>query len=147
MRIKLILMFSFASLFSVAQFSVSKVSDSLVSDSSISHQKFNSAITCQVLYCKSGIASYYGKQFQGRYTSSGEKFDMHLLTAAHKTLPFGTMVVVTNLSNNKSAIVKINDRMPTWNKREIDLSFEAAKKIGLIEAGIAKIQLEICCLN
>lgn len=98
---------------------------------------------CSTMYCKSGIGSYYGKQFHGRYTSSGERFDMYKLTAAHKTLPLGTYVVVTNLSNGKSVVLKINDRMPKSNHREIDLSYAAAKELNYITAGLAKVQIEI----
>ncbi len=98
---------------------------------------------CSTMYCISGIGSYYGRQFQGRYTSSGERFDMYKLTAAHKNLPLGTYVVVTNLSNGKSVVVKINDRMPKSNHREIDLSYAAAKELNYITAGLAKVQIEI----
>jgi rare lipoprotein A (peptidoglycan hydrolase) len=98
---------------------------------------------CYALHSASGIASWYGKAFQGRYTSSGERFDMYKLTAAHKSLPLGTWVVVTNLSNCKSVAVKINDRMPLHNSRDIDLSMAAAKQLDFIKAGLAKVQIEI----
>ncbi len=98
---------------------------------------------CSINYCDRGIASYYGRQFNGRLTSSGERFDMYKYTAAHKTLPLGTYVVVTNLSNNKSIIVKINDRMPPWNKREIDLAQGAAGYLDYIGAGLTNVQIEI----
>lgn len=90
-----------------------------------------------------GIASYYGPGFQGKKTASGERFDMNDLTAAHKTLPFNTKVRVTNVENNKSVIVRINDRGPFKKGRVIDLSQAAAKKIGLIITGAAKVKLEI----
>lgn len=88
-----------------------------------------------------GIASYYAKKFHGRRTASGEIFDMYKLTAAHRTLPFGTRVLVTNLTNGKSVVVKINDRGPFIKGRIIDLSYEAARRIGI--TGIAKVKLVI----
>jgi rare lipoprotein A len=98
---------------------------------------------CCKTYCESGIASYYGRQFHGRTTSSGERFDMYKYTAAHKTLPLGTYVVVTNLANCKSVVVKINDRMPPWNRREIDLAQGAAQYLGYCRAGLTNVQIEI----
>lgn len=90
-----------------------------------------------------GIASYYSDEFQGRKTSNGETFDMHELTAAHRTLPFDTKVKVTNLENGKSIVVRINDRGPFKDNRVIDVSLEAAKQIGLIANGTASVRLEI----
>ena len=90
-----------------------------------------------------GVASYYGPGFHGKKTANGELFNMNDLTAAHKTLPFNTKVKVTNLENKKSVIVRINDRGPFKKGRIIDLSLGAAKKIGLIQAGSAKVKLEI----
>src|SRR5436309_5842983 len=82
-----------------------------------------------------GMASYYSGEFQGRKTSSGEVYDMHELTAAHRTLPFNTKVRVTNVENRKSVVVRVNDRGPFKNDRVIDVSLEAAKQLGLIENG------------
>ncbi len=90
-----------------------------------------------------GVASYYAEKFHGRPTASGEIFDMHKISAAHKTLPLGTMVRVTNLENNKSIIVKINDRGPYKKGRIIDLSYEAAKKLEMIEPGTVKVKVEL----
>ena len=90
-----------------------------------------------------GIASYYGPGFHGKKTASGERFNMNDLTAAHKTLPFNTKVEVTNLENNKSVIVRINDRGPLKKNRIIDLSFKAAKKIGMIKSGKVKVKIKI----
>ncbi len=90
---------------------------------------------------QTGIASYYGGKFIGRPTASGEIFDAKKLTAAHKTLPFGTMVKVTNLSNNKFVIVRINDRGPFVAGRIIDLSEAAAKKIDMLQAGLQKVTI------
>lgn len=91
----------------------------------------------------SGIASWYGPGFQGRPTASGEAFDTHELTAAHKTLPFGTRVRVTNLSNGASVVVRINDRGPYHGGRVIDLSQAAANRIGMIPAGTARVKIEV----
>lgn len=90
-----------------------------------------------------GEASYYHDKFQGRTTASGEKYDKNKLTAAHKTLGFGTKVEVTHLKNGKKVTVKINDRLPANSKRVIDLSRAAAKKIDMIQSGIADVSLKI----
>lgn len=88
-----------------------------------------------------GTATYYASYFHGRKTSSGERFSNQKYTAAHRTLPFGTEVTVTNLSNGKSVVVKINDRGP-FNKRYIiDLSQKAAKEIGIFRSGSGKVEL------
>ena len=91
----------------------------------------------------SGIASYYADDFHGRKTANGETFDMHDLTAAHRTLPFNTKVRVRNLDNNLVVIVRVNDRGPFKDNRVIDLSLEAAKRVGLIANGTAPVELEI----
>lgn len=90
-----------------------------------------------------GMASYYGKKFHGRRTANGETFNNNALTAAHKTLPFGTKVKVTHLRNRKSVVVRINDRGPFIRGRVIDLSVAAAKKIGLTRTGVARVKLEL----
>ena len=90
-----------------------------------------------------GAASYYADKFHGRRTASGENYDKHQLTAAHRTLPFGTRVRVTNKGNGKSVIVRINDRGPFAGKRVIDLSRAAAQSLGMIRSGVAKVQVEI----
>ena len=95
------------------------------------------------LYKSSAVASYYADKYHGRKTSNGEVFNMYDLTAAHKSLPFNTKVKVTNLSNGKSVVVRINDRGPFVKGREIDLSKAAAVKIGMIKSGTAKVSLEI----
>ena len=91
---------------------------------------------------QTGMASYYATEFDGRTTANGERYDMHDLTAAHETLPFNTRVRVTNLSNNLSVVVRINDRGPFTKRRIIDLSYAAAEKIGLIEAGTTMVEIE-----
>lgn len=90
-----------------------------------------------------GIASYYGKRFAGRPTASGEIFDPEELTAAHRSLPFGSKVLVTNSRNGRSVIVRINDRGPFHGKRLIDLSREAARRIGLIGPGRGSVELAL----
>lgn len=95
------------------------------------------------LYKENALASYYGEAFQGRPTSSGEIFDMYAMTAAHKTLPFGTMLEVTNLENGNSVVVRVNDRGPFVADREIDLSQAAAEKLGMITAGVARVSISI----
>lgn len=92
---------------------------------------------------ETGYASWYGGKFQGRQTASGEIFDTNKLTAAHKTLPFGTVVEVTNLDTGKSVQVRINDRGPFVEGRIIDLSRAAATKIGMMATGIAPVKVEI----
>ncbi|HET6399972.1 MAG TPA: septal ring lytic transglycosylase RlpA family protein [Candidatus Kapabacteria bacterium] len=90
-----------------------------------------------------GVASWYGKEFNKRRTASGVRFNTHAMMAAHRTLPFGTKVRVTNLENQKSCIVEITDRGPYARGRIIDLSLAAAEKIGMAEAGVARVQLEV----
>ncbi len=92
-------------------------------------------------YVETGNASWYGHPFHGRTTSNGETYDMHALTAAHKTLPFETHVSVENPANGKSTVVRINDRGPFVKGRIIDLSYAAASKIGLVEPGVAKVRV------
>jgi rare lipoprotein A len=93
-------------------------------------------------YEQEGLASWYGGKFQGRQTASGEIFDTNELTAAHKTLAFGTVVKVTNLENGKSTVVRINDRGPFIPGRIIDLSRAAAVAIGAAGKGVAKVRIE-----
>jgi hypothetical protein len=90
-----------------------------------------------------GVASWYGPGFRGRKTANGETFDPQSLTAAHRTLAFGTMVLVTNLANGRSVLVKINDRGPWVDRRVIDLSQAAASRLNLVDAGIGLVRLDI----
>lgn len=106
-------------------------------------QDSNAQIRSTGLFHQTGMASYYASKFNGRKTASGERYDMHDLTAAHPTLPFTTRVRVTNLSNNQSVVVRINDRGPFKKDRIIDVSYAAAKKIGLIGSGTARVKVEI----
>jgi rare lipoprotein A len=90
-----------------------------------------------------GLAAYYSDRLDGRKTASGQVFDQSKLTAAHPTLPFGTMVKVTNTRNNRSVVVRINDRGPTQAGRVIDLSRAAASKLGMLRSGLAPVKLEV----
>ena len=92
---------------------------------------------------QTGIASWYGKDFHGRKTANGEIYNMDEMTAAHKELPFNTRVRVINLKNNKSVIVRINDRGPFIKGRIIDLSRKAATEVGILLSGIAKVRIEL----
>ena len=93
---------------------------------------------------ETGIAIFYSDAMQGKAVASGEKYDKDALTAAHRTLPLGTMVRVTNLKNNKSVVVKVNDRGPHGsNKRIIDLSRRAAQELDIIQDGKAEVRVEL----
>jgi rare lipoprotein A len=94
-------------------------------------------------YYQTGIASWYGREFQGRKTASGEKFDMNELTAAHRTIPLGSVVLVKNLDNGKTVKVRINDRGPFKGKRILDLSYAAAKKIDMVGDGEARVGIKV----
>lgn len=94
-------------------------------------------------YHEQGIASWYGSKFHGRRTSSGEPYDMHLATAAHKSLPLPTYAEVTNLDNGKKVIVKINDRGPFKHGRLIDMSYGAALRLGMTATGTARVDVRV----
>jgi len=94
-------------------------------------------------HVETGQASWYGKAHQGELTASGERFDMNALTAAHRTLPFGTIVRVTHLKTGKSVKVRINDRGPFSKGRIIDLSYEAARRLGIVDRGTARVELTV----
>lgn len=89
-----------------------------------------------------GIASWYGRKFHGRKTSNGEVYDMYAMSAAHKTLPMGVYVKVTHLGNGRHIIVRVNDRGPFVAGRIVDLSYGAAKQLGIVESGTAQVQLQ-----
>lgn len=93
-------------------------------------------------FVQTGIASWYGEDFHGKKTSNGETYDMHAMTAAHKTLPLGVFVRVTNTANGNEAIVRVNDRGPFVKGRIIDLSYSAAKALGVDIAGTAPVRIE-----
>ena len=90
-----------------------------------------------------GTASYYGKELHGNRTASGERFDANALTAAHRSLPFGSRVAVTNLANGQEVIVRVNDRGPWSKSRIVDISYAAARQIGMDRSGTAKVRLEL----
>ncbi len=90
-----------------------------------------------------GTASFYAKKFNGRKTSSGEKFSSDSLTAAHKKLKFGTYVLVRNLKNDSTVVVKINDRLPQKSKRSIDLTLRAAKQLNFVKSGLTKVEITV----
>lgn len=104
---------------------------------------FNEFYNVTILETQTGTASFYADEFDGQPTSNGEIFDMYGISAAHPTYPAGTIVRVTNLSNGKSQIVRINDRMPHYPDRIIDLSYGAAKKLGMVEDGLAEVKIEV----
>lgn len=101
------------------------------------------AVTGEVLYSLTGTASWYGPGFNGRRSASGEIFNQNALTAAHRTLPFGTLVRVTNLRTNQQVVVRINDRGPYSHGRIIDLSAGAARAVGLMSMGTGPVRLEV----
>jgi rare lipoprotein A len=94
-------------------------------------------------YVQEGWASYYGTAHHGHRTASGVRFDEHQLTAAHRSLPFGTVVRVTNLDNGRQVTVTINDRGPFKKKRVIDVSSRAARELGFLRAGTARVRIEV----
>ena len=94
------------------------------------------------LFIQEGTASYYASKFQGRRTASGEVYVKDSLTAAHKLLPFGTILRVTNQKNGKTVLVQVNDRLPGSSKRVIDLSYAAAKEVDMIREGLVKVTIE-----
>ena len=94
-------------------------------------------------YVERGIASWYGEDFHGRPTSSGEIYNMYDLTAAHKLMPLGTIAKITNLENDQSVVVKINDRGPFIEGRIIDLSYSAAREIGMAEKGLSRVEIKV----
>jgi rare lipoprotein A len=90
-----------------------------------------------------GVASWYGQRHQGHATASGEIFDMNKLTAAHRTMPFGTRLRVTNVDNGRSVVVRVNDRGPWVNDRVLDVSLAAAKTLGMTGDGVTKVEIVV----
>jgi rare lipoprotein A len=111
---------------------------------SLSHAKTNpiTQSTQQI-----GLASYYSDKYHGRRTASGDVYDKHKLTAVHKHYPFGTVLRVTNLQNNRSVDVTVNDRAPLRKSRLLDLSKQAAIELGFLSAGLAKVKIEVLQLG
>jgi len=96
-----------------------------------------------VLEVFEGVASYYADKFHGRTTANGETYNMYDLTAAHNNFPFNTIIRVTNLTNGRNCIIRINDRMPLHPNRIIDLSLGTARELDMVNAGLANVRLEI----
>ena len=96
-----------------------------------------------VMHQNRGIASWYGKEWHGKPTANGEIYDMYSMTAAHRKLPFGTMVQVTDLDTGREVVVRINNRGPFIPGRVIDLSYAAAKKLGTLEKGVAPCKITV----
>ena len=94
-------------------------------------------------YTQVGLASWYGREQEGTLTASGERFRMHDLTAAHRTLPLGTRVLVENLGNGRRVVVRINDRGPYAHGRILDVSLGAARALGMVEAGVARVRIVV----
>jgi rare lipoprotein A len=92
---------------------------------------------------QTGYASFYARAHHGRRTASGERFNMRAMTAAHRSLPFGTRVRVVNLENGREAVVRINDRGPRKHERIIDLSYAAARKLGFVRQGTTRVRVEV----
>lgn len=114
----------------------------LLSVACASRYRFPPAIAPEIGHVQTGIASWYGPGYHGKRTSNGERFDQDGLTAAHERFAFGTRVKVTMLSNKRTVVVRINDRLPRHD-RIIDLSRGAARQIGLIGPGTARVRLEV----
>ena len=106
-------------------------------------KKFNKKSQNKKETVYSGVSSYYGSKFHGKLTANGEVFDMYGLTAAHKELPFNTVVRVTNLDNNKSLILRINDRGPYVDGRILDCSYGAAKKLDFLTKGTTTVEIKV----
>jgi rare lipoprotein A len=107
------------------------------------NSRFRSAFNNQIVGVMSGMASWYGPGFDGNFSASGEVFNASDLTAAHPSLPFGTLVRVVNMDNGQSVVVRINDRGPYVGGRIIDMSAGAANMIGLVASGVAPVRLEV----
>lgn len=100
-------------------------------------------VMAQKIVPKTGIASYYAQKFHGRQTANGEIFDNTAMTAAHNTLPLGTYIKVTNMRNNRWVVVRVTDRLHYANRRIVDLTQAAAKKLGFIHRGLTKVRVEV----
>ena len=114
------------------------------SSATVNNEEVSTMNTSLVDYVNKGMmrASWYGPKFHGKITANGERFDQMALTAAHKKLKFGTLLRITNPKNDKSVIVRINDRGPYIPGRQLDLSKAAAQKLGMIKRGVVKLKVE-----
>ncbi|MBA1271913.1 septal ring lytic transglycosylase RlpA family protein [Stutzerimonas azotifigens] len=108
----------------------------------VSRPSTGAPVQADTTYSAEGLASFYGKRHHGKRTANGEAFDQHAMTAAHRTLPFGTWVRVTSLASGRSVEVRINDRGPYGRGRIIDLSQKAAEELGIIKQGVSRVRVE-----
>lgn len=129
-----------AALFLIAAFAGSQASTATLSPA-LEAAAVKAAAQSGHIWRQTGIASWYGPNFQGKETASGQTFNMHQLTCAHRTLPLGSLVRVTNLQNHKSVVLRVNDRGPVPPSRVIDLSYAAAGKLGMREKGLARVRI------
>jgi rare lipoprotein A len=104
---------------------------------------FGPEVSARPIKSWTGLASWYGPSFQGRTTASGQTYDMFAATAAHPWLPFGSLIRVVNLRNGHSQLVRINDRGPNLDDRELDVSFAAASRLGLLGRGLAMVRIDL----
>ncbi len=111
-------------------------------DSSIINRLSSVASQAVKKFSQTGMASWYGRQFHGRKTANGDQFDMYALTAAHRSLPLNCYIRVTNQSNGKSVVVKVNDRGPFHGNRVLDLSYAAASQLGITQKGVGNVTIE-----
>lgn len=106
-------------------------------------EDLNSYQNYPVLESVEGIASYYADKYHGKITFNGEVYDMNGISAAHQSYPMETIIRVTNLSNNKKVVLRINDRMPYWKDRIIDLSLGTARELDFVEKGLTKVRIDV----
>lgn len=128
-------------LFSIFVITSCGASKKFTSDKQIEYDHSSELSFDNFEFFEQGIASYYAEKYHGRKTASGETYDMNDFTAAHPTLPFGIVLLVINIQNEKSVVVRVNDRMPDFKGRVIDLSLAAAKKIDMIKDGITEVKI------
>ena len=121
-----------------------KNNESIENSTTVNNEEVSIMNTSLVNYVDKGMmrASWYGPKFHGKRTANGERFDQMALTAAHKKLKFGTLLRITNPNNDKSVIVRINDRGPYIPGRQLDLSKAAAQRLGMIKKGVVKLEVE-----
>lgn len=139
--LNLVILLPFFQLFAIVDFVSGAVSSIPTQRPYVINNRTYFPIPSSKGYIEQGTASWYGPNFHGRRTSNGERYNMHKQTAAHKILPMNTMVLVQNLENNRKTIVRINDRGPFIDGRIIDLSLSAAREIGLVRNGTARVQV------
>lgn len=144
-RIKLYFLLSFFILLTSCAIQNKETSKEQAKNNKSSYRVFGKTYTVAKSsknYEEKGVASWYGRKFHKKRTSSGERYNMYSMTAAHKTLPFATRLVVTNLKNGRKITVRVNDRGPFVGNRVIDLSYGAAKKLGIVGQGLARVHVK-----